>query len=109
MFFTSFFVTILLCGSFCGAVIVDRHSREIGWNECRTVFAFSSNGKRLNLTLLGRRYAVEGNAVKTAEQILGGLERGLGVLEPSPLRLWQEAQAAVKIFVSVPVKEFFGA
>lgn len=89
-FFTSFFITLAVFGTVAGVIIVDSNTRHIGWNTDSTALAFSSQSKRLNLTVFGGSYVIDFGAMQKAAAVYGKARDSFSRIAPAPGRFCGE-------------------
>jgi hypothetical protein len=58
-FLAAFFLTLAAIGLIVGIAIADRNSRRLGWDEPSEVFAVSSAGKQIDVTMMGKNFTIE--------------------------------------------------
>jgi hypothetical protein len=82
-FFASFFLTLAVLGLAVGIAIADKNSRRLGWNETSEVFAVSSTGKQVDMTMMGKNFTID---TYSATDFFIKLRQVAITFEPEPLQ-----------------------
>jgi hypothetical protein len=93
---TAVVLSLALAGFAAGIIITDKNSFEVGWGQQRTTFAFSISGKKLDMTVLGRKLTLDSGSAAAAGRAAKEAWKELESVRPAGVRMMDMLYHSVK-------------